>query len=491
MTTPSTVLITGATSGLGLAFVQALLRRTEAAWHIFIASRNVLQGERLAAALNRQAGSPAVEFIRLDLADLDNVREAGKALRARQLRLNALVCNAGLQFLTEARTVQGLEATFGINHLGHFALFDEIHSLLAREARVVIVSSGTHDPKKNTGIPAPRFVDPAFLARPERDPNRAFEQTDKSRVVMQRRYSTSKLCNLYFAYELDRRIQDGRLAVPRSVTVNAFDPGLMPGTGLARDYPLPLRLMWNFILPALRPVLRLSMGDNVNAPKTSGQALAEMIAGLQWAGVSGRYAAGRKVIASSDESYDNEKALRLWDASRVLIDELGSRPPMAARKEMPAAALHRNGTIAVTITMLAALGWATPGLAQEQTDSPVGLWRTFGDDNVTARGLVRISEKDGEIIGTLAGTFIPGEDPKRPCVNCPGQLKNKPFLGLVFLKGLKRKGNEYGGGEILDPETGQVYRALLRIEPGGQRLEVRGYVGVSLFGRSQTWERVK
>lgn len=317
-----TALITGASSGLGLACAHALLERSDPPWRLVVASRNPAEGARAAAALNRQAGREAVEFIRLDLGALASVAAVGGALRARRLRLDALVCNAGLQFTREATTSDGIEATFGVNHLGHFALLDEVKGLLAPDARIVVVSSGTHDPRQNAGIPVPRFVDPAFLARPERDPSHGFEQDDKLRVVMQRRYSTSKLCNLYFAYELNRRIQDGRFAASKSVTVNGFDPGLMPGSGLARDYPLPLRLLWNQVLPRLLPLLRAAISQNIHTPDASGRALADLVDGRDWAGVSGRYVEGRRVIPSSDESYDEARAARLWDVSEALIGEI-------------------------------------------------------------------------------------------------------------------------------------------------------------------------
>jgi NAD(P)-dependent dehydrogenase (short-subunit alcohol dehydrogenase family) len=274
--------------------------------------------------MNRKAGRPAVEFMRLDLGSLQSVRDLGAALRAKGLRLDTLVCNAGLQFTRARRTSEGFEATFGVNHLGHFALLDEIKGLLAPEARIVVVSSGTHDPRQKAGIPVPRFVDPTLLARPELDASHEFEQDDKPHIIMQRRYSTSKLCNLYFAYELNRRLQDGRFAAPKSVAVNGFDPGLMPGSGLARDYPLPLRLVWNQILPRLLPLLRMAISENIHTPEDSGRAMADMVDGKDWAGISGRYAEGRKIIPSSEESYDEAKARRLWEVSEALLGEKGS-----------------------------------------------------------------------------------------------------------------------------------------------------------------------
>jgi NAD(P)-dependent dehydrogenase (short-subunit alcohol dehydrogenase family) len=319
---PRLALLTGGSSGLGRACAGALLDATAPPWRVLIASRDALQGERVAAELNLCAGREAVRFLPLDLGDLHSVRALGQHLRERGERLDALVCNAGLQFAREARTAQGLEATFGVNHLGHFALFHELAPLLSEQARVVVVSSGTHDPAQHTGIPAPRMVDPAHLAWPERDPHRRFEQADGLRTTMQRRYSTSKLCNLLFAYELARRIERGEAGVPTTVTVNAFDPGLMPGTGLARDYPAALRWVWRQVMPRAKPLLARFMGGNVHSPDWSGRALAEWVAGPEWAGRSGLYAEGRRPIASSPESRDEARARDLWAASLAMLEEL-------------------------------------------------------------------------------------------------------------------------------------------------------------------------
>src|SRR5262249_3303476 len=134
--------------------------------------------------------------------------------------LHAVVCNAGLQVVSGIeRTADGVETTFGVNHLGHFALVQGLLDVLARPARIVVVSSGTHDPTKPRGMPPPRYPSAAALAHP----------AESADVDGRRRYTTSKLCNVLYAYELDRRLGD-------DVTVNAFDPGLMPGSGLARDY---------------------------------------------------------------------------------------------------------------------------------------------------------------------------------------------------------------------------------------------------------------
>lgn len=120
--------------------------------------------------------------------------------------------------------------------------------------------------------------------------------------------------------------------------------------------------------------------------------------------------------------------------------------------------------------------------------SPVGLWRTIDDRTHKPRGIVRIYEENGAFFGRIETSFDPEERVAR-CEKCPGERKNVPILGLVILRGITKRGAEYSGGEILDPETGWVYRCRFTLSDGGEKLFVRGYLGVSLLGRTQTWFR--
>jgi uncharacterized protein (DUF2147 family) len=122
--------------------------------------------------------------------------------------------------------------------------------------------------------------------------------------------------------------------------------------------------------------------------------------------------------------------------------------------------------------------------------SPAGLWKTIDDQSAKPRGLVRIVENNGEYQGSVERTFPkPGEDPNPKCEKCDGARHNQPVIGMTILWGLRKQGEEYVGGEILDPEDGKIYRVRMRLEDGGKKLDVRGYIGFSLFGRTQTWIR--
>jgi uncharacterized protein (DUF2147 family) len=132
------------------------------------------------------------------------------------------------------------------------------------------------------------------------------------------------------------------------------------------------------------------------------------------------------------------------------------------------------------------LGAATAASAQ---NTPSGQWRTISDVDGKPRALIDIREVNGRYIGVVRASLVPGEV-VRACDKCVGERKGQPIIGMEILRGLRAEGNEWGGGEILDPDTGKTYRAKMRLEADGNRLVVRGYVGISLIGRSQKWERV-
>jgi NAD(P)-dependent dehydrogenase (short-subunit alcohol dehydrogenase family) len=236
--------------------------------------------------------------------------------------LHALVLNAGLQVLSGTTyTEDGFETTFGVNHLGHFLLVNLLLPRLTAPARVVFVGSGTHYSElrvawlsRLTGVPAPRWRGADASAWPERFPDPA-EATDSAAVVGRRRYATSKLVVLYDAYELCRRLAAANVGEPTApVTVNVFDPGLMPGSGLARDATAVELFLWRHVLPALRFVV-----PGVSSTGRSGKALARLVLDPALAGVTGRYFVGMQQRPSSQESYDDAKATELWEASAALV----------------------------------------------------------------------------------------------------------------------------------------------------------------------------
>ena len=122
-----------------------------------------------------------------------------------------------------------------------------------------------------------------------------------------------------------------------------------------------------------------------------------------------------------------------------------------------------------------------------------GLWQTIDDKTGAPKGQVEIRKENDTYVGKIVKiTPRLGYTPKEICVDCPAPYTNKPILGLDSLTGLKHSsGNNYTGGRILDPNTGKVYNMKAKLSSNGKRLTLRGYVGVSALGRTQTWIRVE
>jgi uncharacterized protein (DUF2147 family) len=122
--------------------------------------------------------------------------------------------------------------------------------------------------------------------------------------------------------------------------------------------------------------------------------------------------------------------------------------------------------------------------------SPVGLWKNIDDVSGKPKALIRISENKGALEGRIEKLFRPADQDQNPkCDRCEGVNKNQPIIGMVFMSGLTRSGDEYTGGQILDPDNGKVYKSKLTLVDGGKKLNVRGYIGVPMLGRSQVWVR--
>jgi len=294
---PKTFLITGGNTGLGFECASALCADRDNV--VVLACRDVMAAAPAADKLRQRGGR--IEVLQLDLATQSSIKGLVAAFRARNFPPFAgLVCNAGSQNIgAPTRTAEGYETTFAVNHLGHYLLARLMLPYLAQDACITFVASNVHDPKQKTGMPEPRYHNAQGIAH----------DFEPGTVAGRRRYTTSKLCNIYTTYELARRLAaspDERL---QSIRVNAFDPGLMPGTGLARTYSPFIRFVWHYILPALTMFQR-----NVNTPATSGKRLARLAAGLE-GNATAQYFSGGHETRSSDFSYDEANALELWNGS--------------------------------------------------------------------------------------------------------------------------------------------------------------------------------
>lgn len=320
-----TVVITGGNSGLGFACAKALLTASSP-WHVVIACRDQGRADASVEKLRKALGPSAkVEAMLLDLASFDSIRNFSIELKNRLLTeefppLHGLVCNAAMQG-ARILTKNGFEGTFGVNHLGHYLLVQLLMPLFSIPARIAVVSSGVHDLAQlesvpgGSAVPPPAWNSPFALAKGILGPEAAKDDENADRG---RRYSTSKLANLYFTYALASKL-------PNGITVNAFDPGLMPGTGLAREYTGIMKFMWHHVMPKMLPLLRLLITKNIHSPEQSGTALARLINDPELAIVNGKYFEGTRQISSSPESHDKKRAEELWVDSAVLT-ELNIKP---------------------------------------------------------------------------------------------------------------------------------------------------------------------
>jgi uncharacterized protein (DUF2147 family) len=148
------------------------------------------------------------------------------------------------------------------------------------------------------------------------------------------------------------------------------------------------------------------------------------------------------------------------------------------------------------LLVLAAAGGSSSAFAQAvQTRhpppaSPVGRWKTVDDATGKVKSIVQIREDNGKLYGTIETLFDPPV-PRPTCYLCSGALKDRPLIGLQVLSGFVWQGGQWSGGQILDPETGKIYRASLALEDGGKLLRLHGYFFIPLLGRTEHWQRVK
>ena len=279
-----TAVVTGANTGLGLETAKALAVRGA---HVVLAVRNVTKGEAAAEWISRSVPDADLELQRLDLGSLASVREAADEIKTKHERIDLLINNAGVMTPPKETTADGFELQFGTNHLGHFALtgllLDRLLPVVG--SRIVTVSSIGH--RFSRGI---RFEDLQW----ERSYNRL------------QAYGQSKLANLLFTYELQRRL------IGQHTTALAAHPG-GSDTELARHLPGPVQRA----VPLLRPLFQeAAMGalPTLRAATDPG-ALGGQYYGPDGLGEQKGYP---KLVTSNERSYDIELQRRLWAVSEEL-----------------------------------------------------------------------------------------------------------------------------------------------------------------------------
>lgn len=240
--------MTGATSGLGL-----------------IAARKIAQNSEVFLVGKRGAGvSPVGEAHPLDLANLTSVRAFCQLVlgRCAHTGIDLLVLNAGGNFAL-GNTVDGFENNFAINHLVHYLIIRTLWPLINKDARIVLTTSGTHDPDEGAAVPAPRHADAYRLAHPETDP----ERDEKIATATGRAYAAAKLCNLLTAQALF----ENPAVKEKRIQVAAFSPGPTPGTGLLGGRGMAVGLAFRYILP-----LVAKLSPALHTPELAGLTLADV-----------------------------------------------------------------------------------------------------------------------------------------------------------------------------------------------------------------------
>ncbi|MEX8497540.1 DUF2147 domain-containing protein [Leptothrix ochracea] len=156
------------------------------------------------------------------------------------------------------------------------------------------------------------------------------------------------------------------------------------------------------------------------------------------------------------------------------------------------AALLGAATLAQAQTGMVA---TTPATTTTTTPlTPVGAWKTIDDDGKTEKSMVRITERAGVLTGHIERLLAPGANREATCDLCNDERKNMPLMGLTILRDIRRNADDptlWEGGDILDPKNGKTYKVRLRPVDGGRKLDVRGYIGMPMLGRTQTWIRVE
>jgi NAD(P)-dependent dehydrogenase (short-subunit alcohol dehydrogenase family) len=284
------IVMTGATSGIGYVAAQRL----------------IAEGHSLTVGVRDGKVLTGCLAIALDLSDLSSVRAFADQIKG---PINVLVLNAGVQNQNVAcRTVQGSELTFGVNHLAHYLLARLLLEKLSENGRIVLTSSGTHDPEDKTGMPAPRHANAQWLANPEKD-----KMLDaNSRIAGLRAYASSKLCNLMTA----RSLAQLPIIIERGIEVLAYDPGLTPGTGLARNAPFFIRYIAMPILPILSPFIKF-----MNTLDNAGTTLAKITNGaINRQGVYLALRRGKPTWPNPSKlALDDQAANQLWNDSAALV----------------------------------------------------------------------------------------------------------------------------------------------------------------------------
>ncbi|MEJ2050255.1 MAG: SDR family oxidoreductase [Calditrichota bacterium] len=270
------VLITGATSGIGKETARALV---EKGFQVILVSRNEAKLKKTSVELEKSSKNTSIDTILCDLSSQESIRQLSDTIHTKYDRIDVLINNAGLIIAPRRTTVDGLEYTFALNHLGYFLLTGLLLDLLkaGKSARIVNVSSRAH---QRGHI----YFEDLML--------------EKNYTAM-KAYSQSKLANVLFTYELAGRLEG------TGITVNCLHPGVV-------------RSNFGMELPGLMKTAMLIARPFFLNPSQGAQTSIYLASSSGVADITGKYFVKKQEVSSSPESYDEEIARRLWEVSEKL-----------------------------------------------------------------------------------------------------------------------------------------------------------------------------
>ena len=275
-----TIIITGANSGLGFETAKKVAKNQN--YQVILACRNKDNAEKAREDIINNTGNNNIRTMIIDTSSLKSVRNFVEEFRNLSLKLDVLICNAGISPMHKGITEEGFELVFATNYLGHFLLTNMLLPYMSENARIINITSDMHNPPG--GI---EWKNPELLAHP----------TEEDR----RKYSYSKLGNIFFTYELDKRLRN----INSTITVNAFNPGMM-NTNFSGGHNSKARTA----------IVKLTMPERLGDLEKSSTALAEVATNEEFNNVTGKYFdRSTKYINSSELSYNEENRLELWNKS--------------------------------------------------------------------------------------------------------------------------------------------------------------------------------
>jgi protochlorophyllide reductase len=312
----STVVITGASSGVGLQAAKALAQKGH--WHVVMACRDIAKTEAVAQAIDMPQGSYTI--LPIDLASLESVRQFVQGFRDSGRSLEALVCNAAIYMplLKEPlRSPEGYELTVATNHLGHFLLCNlmlkDLQNSPAADRRLVILGTVTHNPDELGGKipPRPDLGDLQGFAAGFKAP---ISMIDGKKFEPVKAYKDSKVCNVLTMRELHRRYHE-----PTGITFSSLYPGCVATTALFRNhYPLFQKLF---------PLFQKYITGGFVSEALAGERVAQVVAdpayrqsGAYWSWGNRQKKNGKSFVRTvSPEARDDEKGRRMWELSEKLV----------------------------------------------------------------------------------------------------------------------------------------------------------------------------